>query len=342
MEDITITEVAEKAEVSPATVSRVVNGSAPVSSSKEERVRKAIQELNYKTNKFASALRKNRSDVVGIVVPDVSNPFFSTLIRGAENQLFNSEKAGMICDLDSKPKREGEYVDKLLREQVDGVIIVSTQKSVSHIKRIQKKGIAIVAADRDPYLEGISKVMANNHKGGNIACDHLIKQGYQTFGFLKGPSGTSTATLRYEGFKEELHDHGLELRNEFVFKGNYSFDGGRKAAKKLIGSIEEQHFPFGIVAADDLMALGAIQEFIKADLDIPNDVGIVGFDNIFMTKLLNPSVSTIQVPAYEMGQEAANILVDNIEIKYKGKSTLITEKIFDVELIPRETSKLEV
>ena len=339
--DVTIIDVAEEADVSPATVSRVINDTVPVNSDKERRVREAVEKLDYQTNKFAHALRKQQSDTVGILVPDLSNPFFATLIRGAENQIHKTEKSGLVGDANSKTEQEGEYVDTLLREQVDGVILISSGENSQKLKKIQDTGIPLVAADRDPNLNRVSKVLADNYRGGVLAGNHLLDQGYENVGFIKGPSDISSAVARYEGFKDSFDNHKLELDERFVFQGDFSFEGGKEAAEKLLEDVDENCFPFGLVAADDLMALGVMRAVENAGLNIPEDFGIIGFDNILMAKLVNPPLTTVSIPAYQIGEEAARILLDDIERKSEGKNSATTEQIFDVNLVVRESSKIE-
>lgn len=340
MKDITIVDVAKEADVSPATVSRVLNNTVLVSSEKQKKVEEAVEKLGYNPNKFARALRKQRSETVGIVVPDVSNPYFATLIRGAETSLHGSGRSVLICDTDSKLEQEGEYISTLLREQVDGVILVSSGKGSQQLKRIREEGISLVAADRDPPLKGVSKVLADNHKGGIIACNHLVQQGYKKVGFIKGPPGISTAFSRFEGFKEALQQSGQHLDEEYVFQGDFSFEAGRKATKKLLSRLRKDQYPFGLVAADDLMALGAMREVSQAGISIPQEFGVVGFDNILMAKLVTPSLTTISIPAYQIGEESAKILVEGLRKKLEGSTPTITKKVFDIELISRESSLL--
>lgn len=338
MAEPTIIEVAEEADVSPATVSRVINQSAPVSPEKKKSVKDAVKKLNYKPNKFAHALRKQQSNLVGVVVPNLSNPYFSTLIRGAETYLHEKSKSVLICDTNSKPAQEGEYVNTLLKEQVDGVILVSSGEDSKQLELILEKDIPVVAADRDPHLQMVSKVLVNNRKGGRLAAAHLIQQGYQEFGFVKGPPGISTAISRYEGFKEALREEGAELTDGHTFKGDYTYEGGRKAGRKLLERADNDLPPMGVVAADDLMALGVLWELKNAGVQIPEQFGVVGFDDILMAKLTYPSLSTVSIPAYQIGKEAAKILLDNLERATKDSPLATTEKTFDVEFLPRKST----
>ena len=341
MGEVTIVDVAEKANVSPATVSRVLNKSAPVSSTKKERVKRAIEKLNYKPNKFAHALRKQRSDIVGIVVPDLSNPYFANLIRGAEIYLHQIEKSALICDTNSKPEQEGEYVNKLLEERVDGVILVSSGEDSEQLELLLEKDIPVVAADRDPHLNKVSKVLADNSEGGTQVASHLIQQGYETYSFVKGPPGISTAESRYHGFLEELHSNGKRLKESFIFEGDYTYESGREIGRKLIEDVEDKFIPLGIAASDDLMALGILWELQNTGAKVPEEFGLTGFDDILMAKLMYPSLSTVKIPAYQIGKEAAKILLENIERSSQGMNMITTKKIFDVELVPRKSTNLK-
>ncbi len=339
-DEVTIIEVAEEADVSPATVSRVLNDTAPVSPQKETRVKEAVNKLNYKPNKFAHALRKQRSDIIGIVVPDVSNPYFATLIRGAETYLHETNKSALICDTNSKTEREGEYVNTLLRERVDGVVLVSSGDDSKQLKTLLEKDIPLVAADRDPDLNNVSKVLASNSQGGTIAANHLIEKGYQSFGFVKGPPGISTAVSRFKGFKQALEKKNMQINDDFVFEGDYTYEGGRQAGRNLIEKVENSMLPMGIVAADDLMALGVLWELNSAEAKVPENFGVVGFDNILMAKLMYPSLSTVSIPAYQIGKEAAKIIIEDLNRASEGLNTTKTEKMFEVNLVERQSTNL--
>lgn len=336
--EVTIIEVAEEAEVSPATVSRVLNDTAPVSSEKEEKVKKAVEKLNYKPNKFAHALRKQRSDIIGVVVPDVSNPYFATLIRGAETYLHETNKSALICDTNSKTEQEGEYVNTLLRERVDGVILVSSGEDSKQLEVLLKNDIPLVAADRDPHLDNISKVLAHNSHGGELATNHLIEKGYKSFGFVKGPTGISTAVSRYKGFKKVINERDVTINQNFVFKGDYTYESGREAGRKLLERVQDDMLPIGIIAADDLMGLGVLWELNSAGVKVPGDFGVVGFDDILMAKLMYPSLSTVAMPAYQIGREAAKLVIENIKRADQNLNTTKTEKVFEVELIERKST----
>jgi len=338
--EATIIEVAEEAGVSPATVSRVMNDSAPVSSEKESKVMDAVQRLDYKPNKFAHALRKQRSNIVGVVVPDVSNPYFATLIRGAESYLHQTDKSVLICDTNSKAEQEGEYIDTLLEEKVDGVILVSSGEDSKQLESLLNKDIPLVAADRDPHLNKVSKVLANNSEGGKLAADHLIGKGYKSFGLVKGPTGVSTATLREKGFREVLQEKDIAIKQDFLFEGDFTYKRGREAGRKLINRVEESMLPMGIFAADDLMALGVLWELNSAGVQVPEDFGVIGFDDILMSKLMFPSLSTISIPAYQIGQEAAKIVVEDIKRAERDLNITRTEKHFEVKLVERGSTSI--
>lgn len=339
MSEVTIIEVAEEAEVSPATVSRVLNDTVPVSSEKEEKVKNAVEKLDYKPNKFAHALRKQRSDIIGVVVPDVSNPYFATLIRGAETYLHKTDKSALICDTNSKTEQEGEYVNTLLRERVDGVILVSSGDDSRQLEALLENDIPLVAADRAPHLNNISKVLAHNSHGGELATHHLIEKGYKSFGFVKGPTGVSTAVSRYEGFKKVISERDITINQDFVFEGDYTYESGREAGQKLLEKVQDDMLPMGIIAADDLMGLGVLWELNNAGVEVPDNFGVVGFDNILMAKLMYPPLSTVAIPAYQIGREAAKIVIENIKRANQDLNTTQTKKVFEVELIERKSTK---
>lgn len=337
MSKITIEEVANLAGVSASTVSRVVNESAPVSEEKVERVYDAINELGYRPNKFAHALRKGKSKVVGILVPDVSNPFFSTLVRGAEFQLHDNDLSAMICDTNSEPGREQEYAATLVQERVDGVLYVNSGQK-HNLDQLLEYEVPVIAVDREPAIEGISKVLADNKTGSKAITNHLLEQGCEELGFIHGPKGVSTAEDRFRGFIEALQEAGLTPQEEFTARGDFTFEGGKKAIGSLKLDPDTNRYPDGFVISNALMAVGAIRKLEKMQLRVPRDIAVVGFDDILLGELINPPLTTVYSPVYDMGKKAVEILLDTIRKLEEGLDPGPKEYVFDTSVITRQSS----
>ena len=340
MSKVDIHDVAEEAEVSPATVSRVVNQSAKVSKAKEKRVREAINKLGYKPNRFARSLRKQESNVIGVIVPDISNPFFASLVRGAESAVRETGKSITIYDTNNQIRQASDYVKLIIQEKVQGALYITSSGKKEIVQKLVDAGILVVLVDRilgEPDLS-LPNVVADNLQGSIAITNHLLDQGCKSIGYIRGPKGISTASERYNGFSLALERGGFKKRSEFIKTGDYSFRSGKEAAKEFLDEFDEQGLPDGILAANDLMAVGAMREFEKAGVNIPGELAIGGFDDILLSKLVNPSLTTVRSPAYEMGRRAVKLMVDNQNSHDQRERDQIKKLMLETTLIVRESS----
>lgn len=339
--EVTIMDVAEKAGVSPSTVSRVINESAPVADSTRSRVIDAVESLNYRPNKFAHALRKQSSGVCGIIVPDISNPFFSTLIRGAEDRLHEKDLSVIICDTEGEMEKEKRNVEMLIKERVDGVIVTSAEGGVNGINRLFEEGIPVIAADRKPTDRNIPAVLSDDTGSGRQATEHLIGKGCRSIGFIRGPRSVSTAEGRFWGYQKALKKNGLSFQEDLIAQGNFTFESGKNALKEILVKRGGDGLPDGLVVANDLMAVGVIRKSEKLGIGVPEELAVVGFDNILLSRLINPKLTTVSVPTYRMGEQAVDYLLNEIGDK-KNEISEVPEKTFKTKLIERESSQFSV
>ncbi len=335
----TILDVAEQAGVSPSTVSRVINETAPVAEATKKKVTEAIESLGYRTNKFAHALRKQASNVFGIIVPDISNPFFSTLIRGAEDRFHEDGLSTMICDTDGQPEKEARNVEMLVKERVDGALVTSTESESNGIPRLIDKDIPVVAVDRSPTGYEMTAVLADNEGAGMIATEHLLNRGCRMIGFVRGPAGVSTAHERFIGYVNGLESRGLEVQEGLIARGDFTFNSGKRALEELIAANNESEFPDGLVVANDLMGVGVIRKAEEMNLHVPGELAVVGFDDILLSKLINPTLTTISAPTYEMGGTAAQLLLETVEADRKRAERKHKRIVFSTKLVERESSQ---
>jgi len=339
--EVTIMDVAEKAGVSPSTVSRVINESAPVADSTRSRVIEAVESLNYRPNKFAHALRKQSSGVCGIIVPDISNPFFSTLIRGAEDRLHEKDLSVIICDTEGEMEKEERNVEMLIKERVDGVIVTSAEGGVNGINRLFEEGIPVIAADRKPTDREITAVLSDDVGSGGQATKHLIERGCKKIGFIRGPRGVSTAERRFQGYKKALNQEGLSFQSDLVAQGDFTFKSGKKALEKILSKRGEDGLPDGLVVANDLMAVGVIRKSEELAINVPEELAVVGFDDILLSRLINPKLTTVSVPTYNMGKLAVDYLLNRIKER-RGGGSEVQEKTLKTELVERDSSQFGV
>lgn len=302
---VTIRDVAARAGVSVTTVSRVLNGrdAQHMRPETKERVLRVIEELEYTPVKAARSLRRRRTQVIGILVPDISNPFFSLLARGVASVAFESGYSTLICDSDHSVEKESRYLDILLSEGVEGVVFVPVGRpDMRRIERLLRRGIRIVAADR--RVEGLPTVEADNRGGSRELTRYVLSLGYRRVAYISGPEEVSTARDRLLGFQEAMEEAGLAP--VAVLFGNFTYESGYELARAILkkGKVD------AIMCGNDLMAIGAIRAAEDLALCVPDDLGVTGFDHILWADLVRPVLTTVEVPIHQIGCEAARRLVD--------------------------------
>ncbi|HAF70830.1 TPA: LacI family transcriptional regulator [Candidatus Acetothermia bacterium] len=296
---VTIREVAARAGVSVSTVSRVLNGrdAHHMRPETKERVLRAIEELEYTPVKAARSLRCQRTQVIGILVPDISNPFFSLLARGVASVAFESGYSTLICDSDHSVEKESRYLDILLSEGVEGIVFVPVGRpDMGRIERLLRRGIRIVAADR--RVEGLPTVEADNRGGSRELTRYVLSLGYRRIAYIAGPEEVSTAQDRLLGFQEAMEEAGLAP--VAVRHGNFTYESGYELARGILekGKVD------AIMCGNDLMAIGAIRAAEDLGLRVPEDLGVTGFDHVLWSDLVQPKLTTVEIPAYNLGQVA--------------------------------------
>ncbi len=340
---VTQNDVAKRAGVSNAVVSYVVNN-GPRSTSEEtkEKVLKAIKELGYRKNNVARSLKTNSSKVIGLLIPDSSNAFFSEVAKGIEDEIYQWGYTVMFGNTAGDIKRQANYIETFISQMVDGVIFVTTPLFKNQLSEISTFNIPVIVIDPECNLdqeivEDLSVVSVNGEGGGNLAGEYLIKKGHKHMAIIAGDQKVPPATVRVEGFAEALSTASLEA--EVVWAGDHPNDG-YEAAKELLLS---QNPPTAIFACNDLLALGILRAAADLEIQIPEDLAVVGFDDIEITNFLCPRLTTICQPKYEMGQIAAKYLLKKIangdpESKVSSGSVPPGVTLLDTELIIRESA----
>jgi LacI family transcriptional regulator len=305
---ITINEIAEKAGVSKATVSRVINNSKPVSEEVKKRVLGIIEDTNFKPSLVARNLALNKSHLIGIIIPDLSNPVFSRIISGIESAIRESDYSLIITATDFKFEKKCKNIEILKEKGVDGLILISDDEndSIDFFKNIHKP---IVMLGSNPVDSSIPVVNIDNFSAAKCATELLIRLGHRQIGMIRGPlSDTQSGKARYLGFKQALESKEL-FNEEFVYEGRYSFEHGYKAMKELMS----KEIPTtGVFCANDLMAVGAIRCAIDMGYKIPEDISIIGFDDVDIARMYTPSLTTVSQPFEQQGVVAVKILLDMI------------------------------
>lgn len=325
----TIRDVAKKAGVSVATVSRVLNQNGYVNAETEKKVMEAIQDLNYKPNAVARSLFKKKSKTVGLIVPDITNPFFPEIARAVED-ITNSNQYTLIqCNSDEQAGKEKEYLEVLKQKYVDGVILISnTIKS----EQIRELDIPVVFIDR-PNQENIPTVVSNNYEGAKRAVHYLQKTGCRVIAHIKGPDYIIPSQERLRGYLEVVKNESW-FHDGLVAGGHYQLETAVEAAKSILLEFPEID---GIFAGNDIMAIGVLKAVQQLGKKVPEDVSIVGFDGIAISKMTFPELTTIAQPIYQMGALAAEKLIQLIE----GEQIESFYEELEVELVKRQTTRQE-
>jgi LacI family transcriptional regulator len=333
MSKITIKEVAKKAGVSTTTVSRVMNGNdeGHMKVETKQKILKVIEELNYIPNKHARSIRSKKTGIIGVIIPDISNPFFSLMVRGIQLVTMQKQFSLIICDSMNSLKKEVICLETLLKERVDGVILVSSGIVNHEVEKLVNEGIRIVLADRKLKNADLSFVGSDALYDGNLITKYLINIGYTEIGFIKGPTQTSTNNKRFEAYIRTMEKYGLPINKSYIFQGDSTFDDGFRIGINLIEKLKK--LPQALIVSNDIMAIGVTRAFEEKGIEIPKEIGISSFDNIF--SYMKPTLTTVHIPAKEIGKEAASLLINDLKRKKSKKES----KFVETKLVIGQTTK---
>jgi LacI family transcriptional regulator len=305
----TIREVAEQAQVSVATVSHVINRTRFVDPETQERVHQAIKTLGYRPNLLARSLRRRETHTIGLLVPDNANPFFAEFARVVEDAGFAEGYSVILCNSDRSETKEETYIDVLLAKQVDGLIVISSTDRIDLLQRVIDVGVPLVVVDRNPADLSVSQVLVANEEGGYLAGKYLLGLGHRRFGCIGGPSDANPSWGRVVGFTRALRQAGIVLPPEAIVVGDFRYAGGEAGMHALL----DRGLEFtAVFAANDLMAIGAVITLQRAGLRVPDDISVIGFDNILQAATMIPALTTIEQPVNELGHATVRLLLDQI------------------------------
>ena len=327
----TLADVASYAKVSAKTVSNVVNNRPYITEETRNKVRHAIAALGYRPSALARSLVTGRTQTIGIVIPDVSNPFFGQAILGCEKVLIESGYHTVLCDTGENVGEERRYLDTLAAKGVDGLMIWGGQIPLKEVLRITAGRISILTVDSaSENLEGnVTAVYVENENGAVQAVRHLISSGRRRIGHLAGPSYRLTAQKRLNGYSKALAAAGMELDPCLIIEGPPSIRGGYRSALRLL---ENQKLD-ALFCYNDLMAIGSIVACKHLGISIPEDLALVGFDDITVSALITPSLTTVRIAQYDLGRRAGTLLLERLD----GREAEPRSVDFPVELQVRNS-----
>jgi LacI family transcriptional regulator len=338
--EVTIKDIAARAGVSISTVSRVVNQSVRVDPVTEERVHEAIKALGYRPNLLARSFRRKITHTIGLLVPDNSNPFFAEMARVIEDAGFAEGYSVILCNSDLSENKQTGYIDVLLAKRVDGMIMTSTglipgEDANRNIDRIGQAGVPCVVIDRDLGDEPIDQILVDNHEGGYLAGKYLLDHGHRKMACVVGPNDLTPSAGRIAGFRKALQEAGIEIPEGAVVRGNGRHDGGARAVQELL----DRNTDFtAIFAFNDEMAIGVIGALQRSGRAVPDDVSVIGFDNIPYAAAVFPAVTTIAQPIAEMGKMGLTMLLDRIrEPDTAPRKVLLSTMLTERESVRRIT-----
>lgn len=309
----TLKDVARLAKVNPSTVSRVLNeDSISVKQETRERILAAVKAIDYQSNGVARSLRLKVTNTLGFLVPDIRNPFFPELIKAAEDTANEKGYNLILCNTDEDEEKEKMYIRILNQKRVDGIILATATVKNELNKFIENSKRPFVLVNRSIQGAKCRHVIIDDVYGAQLAVSHLVSLGHRKIAHIAGPLYIQTALSRLEGYRLSLNESNIPFKMEYVVESSYSKEAGYRNMKLLL---EKEEPPTAVFAANDLNALGAIQAIQESGYKAPADISVIGYDNIPMTDIVSPPLTTINIPLYEMGRMATEILIRALQNK---------------------------
>jgi LacI family transcriptional regulator len=307
---VTIDDVAREAGVSISTVSHVINGTRFVSETTKERVLAAIERLRYEPSSVAQSLKRDKSHAIGLLITDISNPFFTSLVRGVEDVASRAGYSVILCNTDEDPRRELSYLRMLRRKRVDGILLAPTGITQPYLDSLVEAGFPIVCIDRPSPGRRCDAVLVENAAGACAAVEHLVGLGHRRIGIISGLAPVGTSSERLEGYRQALRAHRLREDPLLVREGNSRLDGGYR---RMLELLDLPVRPTAVFTTNNLMTLGALGALQARGVRVPEDVAVVGFDDFEWAMVLRPRLTTVAQPTYGIGEAAARLLLERIE-----------------------------
>jgi len=335
---VTIKDIAKALDISPSTVSRALKDHPDISQKTKQAVKQLAEELNYQPNAIALNLRQSRTHTIGVIIPEIVHFFFSTIISGIEDVAYEAGYSVIVSQSNESLEREKMDTKALFNNRVDGMLISMSRETTEfeHFEGIFKKGMPMVFFDRVCDVLDTSRVIVDDFDGAFQATEHLIKNGYKRIAHLGGPLSLSISKKRFQGYKAALEKHNIAIDDSLVLSDN-SFEDVENATEMTNMLLDMKKPPDSLFAINDNAALGAMIAVKQHKLKIPEEFGVVGFSNWRFTTLTEPPLTTVDQPGFAMGQEAARLLIKEIESDDDAvvKPETITLK---TDLIVRESS----
>lgn len=332
---VTIKDVAKAVGVAHSTVSRALNGDPRISHETRERVLRAARELNYQPNVSARGLVRRKVLSIGLVVPDVTEPFYGRIVEGVDRATYEAGFNLVLYLTHADRRREIAALEQIRQGRVDGLILMIRKAKAEAVIEMKQQGVPLVLLLQQIRGSGIDSVRVDNAEGALAAVRHLIAGGHRRIALVSGPAQAPDAQERHRGYKTALEQAGIAYDAQLVVRGDFSFASGARAAEKLLHLPERQR-PTAIFAANDHMAMGAIKYLAEHGIAVPQQMAVVGFDDLAPAAYFSPSLTTVRQPVEESGRQAAELLIGRIQ----GAVRESREIILKTELVVRESCGL--
>jgi len=331
---VTIKDIARYAGVSTATVSKIINKKdSSISEDTRAKVLGVVKEYGYVPNRVASSMVTKKTKTLGLVIPNIANPFFPEIARGAEDKANQEGYNLILCNTDDKVEKEDSYISMLKEKMVDGIIFTASSGRLTISESLKKINVPVITVDRDiEGLKTMGKITVDNVSGAYAAVKYMLSRGYKKIIHICGPLTSTPTKMRILGFEKAMVEAGYNKEDLLVIDGEYLSYSGEEAIIKVINSNYEFD---GVFCGNDLIALGAIKALKKNNYIIPNNIGVVGYDDIYMSRMIDPELSTVNQPTYDMGYKAAELLIKML----LDEDIENNEVILDTKLIVRGTTR---
>lgn len=324
-----IKEVARVAKVSTATVSRTINGSDKVSEQTALRVRRAIEKLRYYPDTNARALGSGRSNLYGLIISDITNPFFPELVKSFEDVAMRHGKEVLVANTNYDPVRAEHCAQRMLQRKVDGVAIMTSEVHSQVLEDFHQQRIPLIFLDTARSRKNVSRIVVNYQSGIEAAVEHLHSLGHTAIGFIAGPDKYHSARIRHKAFQKGMEHRNLTLPPHFIQKGDHTISGGYQAMLQMLAGNPR---PTAVITSNDLTAIGALRAMHEKGLRVPDDISLIGFDDITVSSYTQPPLTSVRIPRNEIAETAFHALV---EMKNKHKANVYPVR---TELVIRQST----
>lgn len=329
----TMKDVAKLAGVSTSTVSHVINKTHFVSEEMTTRVQTAIDELNYAPSALARSLKVNQTKTLGMLITTSTNPFFAEVVKGVERRCYQQDYNLILCNTEGSIERVHDNLEMLMQKRVDGLLIMSAEIDGNQIDLFGRHNpVPTIVMDWGMTAPSLDQIQDHSFLGGTIATQYLIDSGHTKIGCITGPKNRNTAHLRYKGFEETMYKANLSIDARWIIEGKFDAEGGFSAFEKLI---KEDELPSALFIGNDMMAMGAINAAYKHGLRIPEDISIIGYDDVRLARFMTPSLTTIHQPKFRLGAKAVDTLLERINKERTEPKTIQLEP----NLVERDSVK---